>query len=603
MSVAEFRLRVADLERVQDNVRARTLGAVLHERATYLRQFIDCRLHARANGALAGHRLPLLPTWVPSPLEVGETYVLLHFPPHGAVGRIQLSPSRGSALLTVSCRGDAGRFSIAAREGLSRLLQTRGCGRLEDICAPYHAELQWEGNPEEAVDGASIGLSVAIALLSRWLGRAPRHDTAATAEVDSEGTLKPVRNVGEKLRTLAVAWPGVRRVVVAPGQFVADVSSDIEFLFARDAVEAAGHFGLAVTTETFPATATAQLRARVNAFPAIHDETRASTDEWARLAQEARAIANHFTLKHPEGVRALGWAAMFALHAGDITAAEDNINQIPKDMPLSLDSTPRGWLLITRATILIDQSPADAVDTARAGLKEVAGMHGEAYRRLYGCAEGTLGRALMHAGRYSEAMPHLAEGVRHHKEHLPEEEARSKNYLATCARLSGDPTSGLRHADEALATLRTPCGSSLSAPMTRLYLELERGRCLIELSRFDDALAALEVACGQSRDHDYPRLGGLRGRAIALRRLGRSSEARRAMDDCRQVAVEMLMLKSESGIFLAQIATLAAGEALLDQKLGAAEDLGDIREWWCRHFPAIPFTPEQVSQQVKRSVY
>lgn len=70
-------------------------------------------------------------------------------------------------------------------------------------------------SPAIPLGGASIGLAVGLAALSRFRREAPRDDYCATGALARGGFVKPVGSMPEKLRGLAVEWPRGILIVAA----------------------------------------------------------------------------------------------------------------------------------------------------------------------------------------------------------------------------------------------------------------------------------------------------------------------------------------------------------------------------------------------------
>jgi len=445
--------------------------------------------------------------------------------PHLAEGRTPWLPGVGeSFVLTWSAGGGEVARLRVERKGEPFVLEMPGLGPdaarqvrlvyqlLRRIAAAQHRGVPALGALGHVVscsgtlplDGASLGVSVAIAFLSSWLGRAPRTDVAATARVDGAGALLPVAHVDEKWHALQRERPDVA-LLVASTQSV-DASNAVR---AANLQEALAAFGLALD-ELTPSRSTREQREReLHALGHAQSETY-SAERWMDFVDRAVALADDPDCEPDVRTMAHGHAMLFALHAGDPRRATE-LGAFVGDAELaSLRDSERAWVYVARASAAIDDERLDdAIRLAEQAVEECHLLRATRDRReVIGRAYGTLGRALMHACRDEDARPWLEKGVEHHRQHLPEELPRSLCYLATNLRRLG-------RYDEAATTLEAALaveeGESFASGNTLLFLLYERARLHFERGELGDCLRDIErIQRRQSNPADYPRLGTLR---------------------------------------------------------------------------------------------
>lgn len=178
---------------------------------------LDARHIDRLRRLDAKHGLELSAPLEPWRPDVGESYVLTHCESSAGVERLVAKRAGRPFAVAAEGFGEKARLQIelahaallaALRGSRRRVPDERGHGHVMSASC------------ETVIDGASLGVAAAIALSSRWLGRAPDPTVAATARVDARGRLGGVNHLFEKLAALQEAQPRVRRVIIAPDQDV-----------------------------------------------------------------------------------------------------------------------------------------------------------------------------------------------------------------------------------------------------------------------------------------------------------------------------------------------------------------------------------------------
>lgn len=531
--------------------------------------WIDAALATEIQAALA--RVGVSAAWRARPLRVGESYLLLCDPStrEGAALRWCSRVSEAPVVLTTECTAALDR----AWRGLLSVLSEAGHALPTDFT---RAGFEAPALPRaERIDGASLSVSACAAWLSRACGVSLPDHIAASAEVRSNGTIAPVALLAEKLTALRASWPSVTHVVVARDQALDGSTPDgvtlVRCATLRDAIE---RFG--VPFDTLPECSIEEHVAQVARYR-TENARRHGTDAWRDLSAKAWATAQALARDETEQVnagRARAWAALFALHAGDDATARE----LSRSLGVPEDPSVAAWLTVVSATSAIDSGGHDEAIAQVDGVLRDAHQLPAEHRWIEGHARGTRGRALLHAGRYMEALDTLEETKRWflaRKE--PWEAARTSKDIATGLRLCGRPDDALAVVEQALRWLDDARSRREVSAKTRDFLTLELGRCLLAGERPGDALGAFEqVVSAQMYDYDYPRLGALRGVVVANRRLGRFSEAADAIARCVAVA-----RRCPPGDTLGRVAAIVAAEALVDRDASALER---SRDAWERHF-------------------
>lgn len=436
--------------------------------------------------------------WLPG---VGESFVLTWSAGGGEVARLRVERKGEPLVLEMPGLGpDAARQVRLVYQLLRRLAGAQHRG-VPALGALGHV-VSCSGTLP--LDGASLGVSVAIAFVSSWLSRAPRTDVAATARVDGAGALLPVAHVDEKWRSLQRERPDVSLLVASTQRIEAS-----NVVRAAHLLEALATFRLALD-ELPPSRSTREQREReLHALGHAQSENY-SSERWMDFVDRAVALADDPDCEPEVRTMAHGHAMLFALHAGDPRRAAELSAGVQEAELARLRDSERAWVYVARASAAIDDERLDAaIRLAERAVEESHRLHATRDRReVVGRAYGTLGRALMHACRDEDARPWLEKGVEHHRQHLPEELPRSLCYLATSLRRLG-------YYDEAATTLEAALaaeeGDSFASGNTLLFLLYERARLHFERGEFDDCLRGIErIQRRQSNPADYPRLGTLR---------------------------------------------------------------------------------------------
>jgi len=481
-----------------------------------------------------------------APLGVGEAYLLLfEAPASGHAVRMHLERGDDAA------DPDLGREVRRAYRG-AVATAARSCRRMDH---PHFPSVAFDAPFQ--IEGGSIGLAVAIASLSHAAREAPRSDTAGSAQVDERGELRPVAHLPVKLEALRRCWPEITRVVVARAQTFPEgyvTPTGLEVLRARTVEEALPLFGVSLVSLH-----ASSIEAYVVRIASFAGENGLSTP-WTQLALEARECAEALVDQQDQRAKALLWAAIFSLHAGDADDTEELLSAIPDAELEGYPALLAHKLVITASREIDAGAIVAAIDHARAATALCQTSDRQTQKDLLGKALGTHGRALMHRGDYAEAEPLLRAGLAHHDQHkLPAESVRSACYLATCLRLSLRLHEAHAVADEALARASTLSAKYDALVMTRQFLRLERARIASALERWEDAERDFAlVKCGQENAGAWPRLGGTRGLAHTLGMLGRVDESLAALAECVEVARNGAVPQ-----ILRKIAATAAGDALL----------------------------------------
>jgi tetratricopeptide (TPR) repeat protein len=528
---------------------------------------VDAVELARVEKALERHSA-IIPEssarWAP---RAGESYVLLIGAGGPTVGRLSVTREGPPHVV----RGDVHASSLEQAHLVLEVLAQQLAAKSKGIPEMGEHGHRFEVRTPDgsAVDGASLGVAAAVGLVSCWTRRTPLASYAATAAVNRDGTLRAVRGVDEKLAALRARYPEVTHVVVAPGQEVDRVPEGITLERHESLVEALRSFGLDLANVQATVIPSAQNARILRELEGEHELTY-SAERWRAHAMRARLCAAHPRVSPAQRAQALGWAALYHLHAGDAAEGQHLAESIGDADIDQLSGSSRVWVRIIKATAAIDE-PGDAVSLSRRALDDAQKLKGSDADDLLGRALGTLGRALMHALEPASAVPHLEASVAHHRERSELEVPRSLNYLATALRRANRHADALAAVDEALSIASSAPGESQYA-ISLLFSHYERARILYELERYDEARDdLLAVLSRQARDDDYPSVGCLRYLAAIALRTDQRSNARDYLERACRIA-------ERTSRSIREVAAAAAGEALL---LGPVpEGFPDLRAIW-----------------------
>lgn len=507
----------------------------------------------------------------PRPLEPGETWLLLaERPGVGDVVRASVSAGRPNSAPRAQREVDRAVKGIAAAvTEAERLLPSEWFG----------ATLEIPQEPHLDIVGDSLGLAVAVAMISSATCVRPRNDTAGTASVDSSGRLQPIDHLAEKCDALRRLWPHVNRVVVADAQVIPARLDGFEFVRAPGLADALAEFGLDLRAVK-PRRA-GDLRTRLAAIE-HEEESSHTTSRWISLATEAWEVGRGLAaLKDHDAGRAVLVSALLTSHAGDNELAIERLVALPDSALRSAGLRARKAIYLASFTIDVDATRA--AELARSALSLTGALPDEADQLgLAGRALGTLGRALMAAGVYAEAELHLRRAVEHHQAHAEGEVARSMCYLACCLRLMGRREEALHEAERALDLATKHRADFQVSQTSERYALLERGRALLVLGRVEEAVQALERVVGhESPEASYPALGARRSLSIALQLQGRHEDALKMVQLCARVA------RGGAPLTLRRVGAVAAAEALLlarDHRRPSPLPQADVMALWTECF-------------------
>lgn len=535
-----------------------------------------------ARAAISAYGLEPVPVSVA--LAPGQTW-LLAVPDDvgiGTCGWLTARRSPEAGLHAVGLTADGPEYARRAVQGLAAALHSHALGAPDPRDGmEVEAEL-----PSTDASGSSLGLAVAVAVLSHALGEPPDASVAGSAEVLSDGRLRPVRGLGGKLAALERARPGVRTLVVAERQEGVPAAGPVRVVECATLWDALTHFRLVPTRDRMPLHDARQLALRIEAFLRVDLHVAHTHEQWRHLGEEAAWCASEMlaagSLDAGLSVRAKVVAALCMLHAGCPAEAYRLLRAVSaedRDAVARLDPWAAVMLRMVEVDHLIDVDPAKAADRVPGLLAELWQVTWEHFRVLCGRVTGTAGRAYLHAGQHDKALVALDAAARFHAAHEPGEAPRSRGYHATCLRMRGDVEAALTSVDDILRALPA-IADRAAADATRPYQLLEKGRCHLALGQPEAALEAFAAVDPDAPDAQHPRIGALRGMAAALRRLGRTAESDAVLDRCLAVAAQ-----TGSHPLIPPIAALAAGDALLDLERGLPVGRSAEGLWaaWRRH--------------------
>ncbi len=418
----------------------------------------------------------------------------------------------------------------------------------------------------DAVDGGSIGLSLAVGLASLWSGRAIDGSVALSGELAlddgaREWRVAPVAGEAEKARAVA-AWTGeggARATLILPELDDPDAAPTLEagalrvervdrvWTAVARALGTPEGEALDVGPTSLDGLSLAELRSALrSACEAVQEQdVPAGGLGWSTLAGRVRAYRRALGERTGERrsgedaallARALRWEAVARAQSGDVRGLEElraegasgsediELSLAVAELAVAVRALPRMCgatdpEIIERATAL-----AAALGASVAGIDRAAPP--ERLAPIVGMAWGTLGR--FHLGRGEpgddqRAMQWLELGCIHHEEHAPHELARSCIYLSQCQRALGRPDDARRTCERGRRALaHTRRESASYERSTRTFLDLETARVLLALGEPLAAELFFRSVERRARGGPVPRLRAfaLRGLAWAQRELG-----------------------------------------------------------------------------------
>lgn len=353
----------------------------------------------------------------------------------------------------------------------------------------------WDPSGGAVVEGASLGLSTALAAAS-WLLELPVPATvAASAQVGPDGRLSPVEGLPAKLALLEGWAPRVERLLVARGQALPEVRGRAEVIAVGDLWEGlvatwphldrGGLEDLLLAREDGPALARRLFGLAVRGSPQVL--------AWGGVRRLAGRLRP----------RMEGEAAWQAEVVEAIAARHDADNGVPLPLP-DLSGLPWGLRLELRAQELqhlADQATGawrEACAAAEAEARAATGLEGAA--RIH----GALGRLYAAWGEVGPARTHLEAAVAGWRALFLEGQASRP--LCEWLRVLGaaEDRAGVRRvlAHALPATWEHPdCGEA-----DRAYLSLAVGRALIQAGAPEEAAPWLRDRPGEAADTAAARL-------------------------------------------------------------------------------------------------
>ncbi len=556
MAWSEIHAVVAKLSVARDRLAARPHLRDLRRRLEATG--IDAELEARVRDAVAPFELPTPPMrrFAPGP---GESPVLLFAPAFAQVGRLVIERSRDA-------NDDERQLGAVALSQLHRsfralagLLAESACGVPAALGHGHQVAID-RSHATIPVDGDSLGVSACVAYVSRWLDEAPRADVVAAAAVREDGALMPVGHLDEKVATLRRALPDVTTIVVAASQ-ASFAAADLNVVRTDHLRDALSVFGLYPDPARLPRMSPRDARGYVRGLEERHSD-QYDARQWRRFAREAFLLM-HAVDDLPHRALAAAYAAQFSDHAGDLETALAHLRQIAPETFVELPAGVQAHLQIVEATCMIDTEPSAAIPIAERALALAQALPRTERNDWQGRAQGTLGRAFLHAGDAPSALEHLEAAVDHHLKHGPEEAPRSICYLASAERHADNPQGALELCGRARALMMSHLTDGRTQT-TSPFLALEEARCLRALDRPHEALERLEILFRTtSHDGSYPRLAGLRESALLYRGVGRHDHADDFLRRCVAVAEDAAV-----GPMLRAVNAYAFGDALLALERG-----------------------------------
>jgi hypothetical protein len=462
------------------------------------------------------------------PFAVGESLVLVK------------DSSRG--------RGRALRFAMASSADATRAFGERALAQIRQaqralLDLVYQRGRAWPEGVErpalpavfglsssERIDEESLGLSVAIAELSRATRTPVRATVAATARVSRDGKLGAVAFVPEKIAALRAEWPMIDTLIVAEDTAaIDDLPAGFTVVRARTLADAIERFGLSLDALSASSVEHAEV---IESQLERRSKQPHSPDDWGALADDATDASLVLLAdgQRDRAMRARAWAALFRVHAG--RSYEVDENEVEEDTS-RYDPRVIAAMAVSRATAAIDKAIDTCVARAERSV-ELASACGD--RAILARALGTLGRAQTHTGSPERAEPLFREAIALWTEVEQPQVAQTMCYLATSLRRAGDARQAMNVAKEALERCARR-GSTAYTDETARFASLELGRCQLELRMFDEADVSLaRVVREEFGDASYPNIGAIVTRSIARFERGDEAGGRADLARCLRVA-------------------------------------------------------------------
>lgn len=491
----------------------------------------------------------------------------------------RLEPEAADGNTTIGFSPSASTAIQTAREVVSR--DVAALARPERIShpPPWRARLlARDGTGQDAVvDGGSLGLAAALAIVSD-LGEVPvPSDVLAAATIDSAGKLGTVEELRTKLRVVREWAPGLRRLLVAPEQreealrLVGELDLDLD---VPDLPQLAD-----MIAEVFP-TLFGDLAARWSQDPMrakevaqrlfhMAVENRIQLQDWRGLARTADTIAS--ALGSEDGaIEARIAGAIAARHCG-----EPRVMDLPHDWFSQQTRARRRALvahLVQNATDCVDESWADAEHLALDHLAQPEDWE-QADLRL----AGALGRAYAAWHRWEDAELQLGRAASGWLENgWVGEASYPMCELLRVMGILGDEGGVAATVERVERLITDPDVPDIS----RQFLELAVIRALVQTAQWTRALEWDEArARNWARAPNHVQASRLRWRILALRAVGRDDDARHDMEELSRLADE------PRGEVLYALHLARLDEALEHQDRDACE--AAIRELEVREGPSV----------------
>lgn len=367
-----------------------------------------------------------------------------------------------------------------------------------ELCdlGPAALEPDWSASLSPPVSGGSVGLPVALALLSDWLDQPLRLEVAATGRVVAGASrLLPVRRLASKALALNVERPWVEQLIVPRGSTLdGEPPLRPRIVEVDDLAEAAGLAGLDLG---LPVRAPLEAAMLLDAVDELMRHVRRRTLNVRTIQRRANSILRvALSLPQSEAIDGAELHALSALieyqtHAADALGAIrliDEVNAIRARRP-SLESSHAEAICRAQnahASALID---VPQLPEARAAAEEALLFSKHLPSDSGIRARGTLGRIAAHELDLDHALPLLRALVAEQSAHpaLERESAIPRTYLIGVLALAGQ-------LDEARAELAA--GRALNARLraqdwkgdNSIYLDLSAMRIEMAAKRWADAI-------------------------------------------------------------------------------------------------------------------
>jgi tetratricopeptide (TPR) repeat protein len=307
------------------------------------------------------------------------------------------------------------------------------------------------------IDGASLGLSAALAFLSHWSGKEldDRVVPAAAVQTSQSSSSWGLAHVGHVAAKVA-ALVDIRTAATEPVTLITDgqdvplarerASDRVLVRGAKTLVEVVNFAGLdPLAIESSWGNGRALRNALQAAMDAVtyQDIEGTGPEPWMLLGDRIHTLVELLGAKQAmaadllPNARALG--ALAFTHAGQPHLGLQLLRPLLGDGEAELPPVSRATVMTCQLAMLIDNLDRDEAQAEQLceRLLSLVGSEIEALQLVRGQALGTIGRYWLHRREAERALPYLQQAIVEHERSLPGDVGRSRIYLVKALRTLG----------------------------------------------------------------------------------------------------------------------------------------------------------------------